>query len=81
MNQVELKEALGLVVLWLGNLFFSEKCQNKFKLFVYRLKGRFLTEIRRSIEGEMGQFGKPVNVIVLAKVLLFGNLKTSVYRW
>ena len=26
---------------------------------MYRLKGRFLTEIRRSIEGEMGQFGKP----------------------
>ena len=47
---------------------------------MYRLKGRFLTEIRRSIDGEMGQFGKPVNVIVLAKVLLFGNLKTSVYR-
>ena len=59
MNQVELKEPLGLVVLWLGNLFFSEKCQNKFKLFVHRLKGRFLTEIRRSIDGEMGQFGKP----------------------
>lgn len=28
----------------------------------------------------MGQFGKPANVIVLAKVLLFGNLKTSVYK-
>ena len=25
-NQVELKEPLELVVLWLGNLFFSEKC-------------------------------------------------------
>ena len=65
-NEIALKEPLGLALDRLGNLLVSSgNFSNDHRVFVYTLEGRFVTTFGGSRGGELGQFGKPTNVTVL----------------
>ena len=83
-NEIALKEPLGLAMDRLGNLLVSSgNFSSDHRVFVYTLEGRFVTAFGGSRGGELGQFGKPTNVTVLTNgrvvICEFENCRLQVF--